>query len=186
MIARRHWLYLASAGVAGLVIGAAWPPPPLHKLKEQGNEWSLPTTADIARHVPQDMSAVTSGLRWKGETGGEGGDWRLAGVVHDPGPAILLMPSTSAAGPRPRAAARRGDRPPATDSAGSDATRPDVMRIAVGDALPDGSVLQLVDGDKAVTKRDACITTYQLFQTQPIDTSAGCKEPEAPDRGTPP
>ncbi|ALJ27049.1 hypothetical protein SQW19_02440 [Stenotrophomonas acidaminiphila] len=161
MIARRHWpyLYLAGALLAGVSIGAAWPPPPLPKASEQGNAWSLPAMADIARHVPQDLAVVTSGMRWKGDVGGTPGEraaWRLAGTVDEATPAILVMTPDS----------------------------PDkVKRIELGQALPDGSVLHKVDGDRAMTKRDACIVTYQLFQSEAVDMSEGCEEPEAPDQG---
>ena len=58
-----------------------------------------------------------------------------------------------------------------------------VKRVELGQALPDGSVLHKVDGDRAMTKRDACIVTYQLFQSEAVDMSDGCEEPEAPDQG---
>ena len=162
MIARRHWpyLYLAAALVAGVAIGAAWPPPPLPKAKEQGNDWSLPSAANIARHIPQDMAVVASGLRWKGDIGGTPGErtaWRLAGTIDETTPAILVMTPDS----------------------------PDkVQRIELGQALPDGSLLHKVDGDMATTKRDTCLVTYQLFQSQAVDMSSGCEEPEASDQGT--
>ena len=160
MMARRHWLGLVLLAIAGLAGGAAWPPPPLPKLAASHDEWSLPAAADTARHSPQDMATVTSSLRWKGDVGGtpsERSAWRLAGVVNENGPAILVM---------------------TPDQPGK------VQRIEIGGTLPDGSLLHSADGDQATTKRDTCITTYQLFQAQAVDQSAGCEEPEASDQGT--
>ncbi|MQP77359.1 hypothetical protein CQ393_15880 [Stenotrophomonas sp. MYb238] len=158
-VRRQQWL-LAAALVVGLAAGAAWPPPPLPKLAANGDEWGLPSATDVARYFPQDMAAVTSGLRWKGEVGGAAGArsaWRLAGIVNDAGPAVLVM---------------------TPDDQGK------VQRVAIGETLPDGSVLQSARGDRATTRRDACITTYQLFQAQAVDISGECEETEVPDQGT--
>ena len=160
MIARRSWLYLGGALALGIIAGAAWPPPPLPKLNERVNEWSLPPAQDLLRHVPQDMAALTSGVRWLGDAGGTSGEtsvWRLAGIVHDAGPAILVMSADS----------------------------PDkAQRVGIGGRLPDGSVLQSVEGDRAFTSRDNCIKSYQLFQAKVVAKSDGCEEPETSDQGT--
>ena len=160
MTARHHWFWLAGIFATGVTAGAIWPPPPLPKLVETGDGWSLPSTMDIARHSPQDMAAVTSGLRWKGDAGGLAGErsaWRLAGIVNDAGPAILVMT------------------PGISDKA---------QRIGIGEALPDGSLLNSVQDDRATTKHGTCITTYQLFQAQAVDKSGECEEMDVPDQGT--
>lgn len=160
MITLRYRLYLAGVVTTGIVGGAAWPPPPLPKAVDDTSAWSLPAAADIARHIPQDLAAVTSHMRWNGDAGslpGEKSAWRLAGIVHDNDPAILVMT------------------PDSTDKA---------QRVAVNGALPDGSVLQSVDGDQAFTKHDSCITTYQLFQAEAVARSNGCEELNGPDQGT--
>ncbi|WP_433853554.1 hypothetical protein [Stenotrophomonas nitritireducens] len=158
MMARRRHLLLGAALLVGLGAGAAWPPPPLPKLAANGDEWSLPSAADAARHSPQDMAAVTSGLRWRGDaSGAASSSWRLAGIVNDGGPAILVM---------------------TPDAPGK------AQRFAVGATLPDGSVLESARGDRATTRRDACNTTYQLFQAQAVDRSGECEEAEVPDQGT--
>ena len=162
MTTRRTWVVLAAATVVGVAAGAAWPPPPLSKLTAGDDGWSLPSAADILRHVPQDMAAVTNGMRWKGDAGsgeasGEKTTWRLAGIVNEAGPAILVM---------------------TPDKPGQ------AQRIEIGGSLPDGSLLLTAGGDQASTKRDACITTYQLFHAQPVEKSNGCEEPEAPAQGT--
>lgn len=159
MIARRHWPYLAGAAVLGIVAGAAWPPPALPRMDNTANEWALPPAESIARHIPQDMAAVTKSMRWNGSSGGMSGDgtWRLAGTVNEAGPAILVMTKDSPA---------------------------KAQRFSIGDRLPDGSVLQSVEGDRAITRRDNCTTTYQLFHAEAVDRSDGCEEPAAPDQGS--
>lgn len=160
MIALRHRLYLAGAVMTGIAIGAAWPPPPLPKTSDSASTWSLPKAADIARHSPQDLATATSDMRWNGDAGslmGEGSTWRLAGIVHDNRPAILVM---------------------TTDSNSK------AQRVAINETLPDGSILQSIGNDRASTKHDDCIKTYQLFQAQPVDKSDGCEEPSVTDQGT--
>lgn len=161
MIARRLWLLLGGALLVGVATGAAWPPPPLPKAQTGSTAWNLPASADMLRHVPQDMAAVTSQFRWKGDAGGSLGErstWRLAGVVSKDGPAILVMTPD----------------------------KPDTpQRIALGGRLPDGSILQSARGDHATTRRDACTKTYQLFQAEAVDSSGKCEELEAPAQGNP-
>lgn len=160
MIARRIWIYLAGLLALGIVAGAAWPPPPLPKAQTGTNTWSLPPAKSIARHVPQDMATLTNGMRWNADAGGMPGEksaWRLAGTLDETGPAILVMTPDSPA---------------------------KALRIAVGERLPDGSILQTVDGDRAVTERDNCITTYQLFHAEAVDSSDGCAGPDVTDQGT--
>lgn len=161
MIARHPGLILAAALTVGIAAGAAWPPPPLPKAKLGEASWSLPATKDLLRHVPQDMAAVTDGMRWKGSQGGsadERGAWRLTGIVNKGGTIAILV-----------AAAGKPD---------------DVKRIAMGEALPDGSVLQSVRGDLATTKRDSCLMTYQPYLPEAVEKSAGCETPEASAQGT--
>ena len=159
MTAQRHWLILASALVVGIAGGAAWPPPPLPKIKQGDVPWNLPTTKDLLRHVPQDMEAVTRGMRWKGGPGGPSNEssWRLVGIVNKGGPVILVMPA---------------DKPN------------EVKRIAIGEALPDGSLLESVNGDQATTRRDSCLMTYQPYLPEAVEKSAGCDESAAPAQGT--
>jgi len=161
MKVRSGWVWSSLALASGIAAGAAWPPPPLPKIAQSGDTWSLPTAAEIARHTPQDMAQVTQSMRWKGETGDTTGktmsDWRLAGIVSEDSTAILIM---------------------APSNEGK------VQRVGIGEGLPDGSVLHNVASDRITTKRDACITTYQVFQAQAIEKSSGCEEPAAPDQGT--
>lgn len=161
MITRRHGLVLAASLAVGVAAGAAWPPPPLPKAKLGDAAWSQPSTNDLLRHVPQDMAAVTDKMRWKGSPGGAAGEratWRMTGIVNKGGVIAILI-----------AVADKPD---------------DVKRIAIGQPLPDGSVLQSVLGDSATTKRDSCLMTYQPYLPEAVEKSAGCEEPEATAQGT--
>ena len=157
---RRHLLFLVMTLTAGLLAGAALPPPPLPKLKPDKDNWALPTAGELQRHVQQDMATVTSDLRWKGDAGSnasESSNWRFAGVVNKNGPAALIMATS----------------------------QPDkLLRVTAGGTLPDGSLLQSVERDRITTKLDACVKTYQLLQTEPVETSGECEAPEAPVQGS--
>lgn len=160
MMARRHGLLLAAALLAGIATGAAWPPPALPKIQQGEAAWSLPAAHDLLRHVPQDLTTVTSNMRWRGEAGSatnENATWRLAGIVNKDGPAILIAMLSSKSS--------------------------EIKRIAIGEALPDGSQLEAVDGDLVTTKRDSCRTTYQLYLSEAVDQSADCKAPDASTQG---
>lgn len=153
MITPRYWLILAGGLLLGLVAGAAWPPPPLPKTTAGAGDWSLPSTQSIARHVPQDMSAAATALHWNGESGGAmDSNWTLAGIVHDPVPTALLVVGGKTA---------------------------EVIRVPLDGNMPDGSRLQAVDGDRITTKRDACLTIYQMFVAAPVNTSGSCGTPGA-------
>lgn len=161
MTMRRHALILAAALTIGIGAGAAWPPPPLPKAKLGEAAWSQPTANDLLRHVPQDMAAVTEKMRWKGSQSGVAGErsaWRMTGIVNKGGVIAILVAV--------------GDKPE------------DVKRVAIGEPLPDGSVLQSVRGDAATTKRDSCLMTYHPYLPEAVEKSAGCEEPEASVQGT--
>lgn len=155
MITRRHMLYLVSALVAGLIIGAAWPPATSSQNKAAKGEWRLPGADTITRHNPRDMAAVTAGVRWGGEGKASGdkvvtpGTWRLVGILRDDGLTALVMPP----------------------DASTEATR-----VAIGDTLPDGSKLVAIKGDTISTENDSCRTTYQMFLPAPVSQSDGCTQ----------
>lgn len=161
MISRRHLLYVALLGLVGFSIGAAWPPPPLPRASPNEGYWTAVPSNAILRHAPADMSRVASHMRWNTDNGvlpgSEASNWRLAGTLRDSEPAILIMaPGNSAK----------------------------ATRVAVGEKLPDGSLLHSVNGDIAATTKDGCTTSYQLFRTSPISFSEGCESPAVPDQGT--
>lgn len=148
------WLF-AAAVVGGATVGAAWPALPLPKLSRAGGAWQLPSSHDIARHIPQDMAVVAADMRWKGE-GKNGGtaaaedhsDWSLAGILQQQTATILTMSPGKAA---------------------------EASRVAIGENLPDGSLLLSIKGDQVITKRGSCLTTYAMFHAAPIAQSDGCK-----------
>jgi hypothetical protein len=149
---RNTSLLLGLVSAVGSVVGAAWPPPPLPKNMQQEAPWSLPSAERVKRHSPQDANTALSDMHWlqDGAAGIESAtsSWRFLGVLNERTSAILIS-STSGQG--------------------------EVSRINVGERLPDGSTLESVQGDKATTQLDRCITTYQLFIEQPIEQSDGCE-----------
>jgi hypothetical protein len=158
---RYVWILIAALTI-GLIAGAAWPPPPLPKLKQDNMAWSLPKGDSLLRHNPKDLATVISQLRWKGSgssASGESSAWRLAGIVNKGGPVILIMTP---------------DKPE------------EIKRIAIGAPLPDGSRLLSVAGDQATTNRDGCLMTYQLYQDKAVNTSGHCETLEAPAQGNTP
>jgi|UPI0004B908C0 hypothetical protein len=147
----RPALWMALAGVAGLAIGAAWPPPPIPAAKQAPPAWSLPTPAELQRHSKDDFQAARRGIRWVGE--GTAGDtaaagptaWRLAGIVTTPAPVALVLREGKAA---------------------------KVERIEAGGTLPDGSRLLEVARGSIVAELDGCRTVYQLHRRAPVTTDA--------------
>lgn len=159
MTRQGYSLAAALALAIGLLGGAAWPPPPLPKVKVGEAPWSLPSTKDLQRHVPQDMAEVTAHLRWKGGPSTANGQtaWRLAGITQN-GIAAILVAATNSPG--------------------------EIKRIAVGESLPDGGILQSVHGDLATVKRDGCTMSYKPFILEAVEKSAGCDDPQAPSTGS--
>ena len=142
--------WLGIAAIAGLAIGAAWPPPPIPKAQQAGDSaWSLPA-ADALRRVPANASAqVSQGIHWAGETGGAGeagsqGPWKLTGIVRGPGPAALVQQATGKIG-----------------------------QYSEGEPLPDGSLLVRIEGDDVTIERNGCRQIHQLHRPRPPEGS-GC------------
>ena len=160
MISRRHLLFLAISLIVGLAAGAALPPPPLPKLKQDNDPWVLPSSAELQRHIPNDMDAVTRSVRWNGDLGGtasERNTWRLAGIVNKNGLAALIITT---------------DKPDAP------------LRVRVDGTLPDGSLMQSISRDSITTKLDACIKTFQLLQAEPVEVTGECEALEPPVQGS--
>jgi len=156
---------LTGALVVGIVSGTLRPLPPAPEVGDREVAWTLPPVHDLQRHIAQDYAAVVSNMPW--DTGG--GDagaavvtatrWRLAGIITEKSPLILVMT------------------PEQPDA---------IMRVHIGESLPDESVLDAVENDQALIRRGECITTWHLFHPQPIATSEACQATETPPQGTPP
>lgn len=143
------WFVLAA--VAGLAVGAAWPPPPIPKSQQaSGSAGALPTVEALQRLPPGAANQVGKGIRWSGETGevggtaGNQGTWKLAGIVRAPAPAALLRLATGK-----------------------------IEDFPEGATLPDGSRLVRVEGDGVTVERDGCRQVHQLHHPLPKDSS-GC------------
>jgi len=154
MMRAAHWLLPGAALALGIAGGALWPLPQPTQALADDTDWHLPAAATLARHVPQDMSDVTRLLRWDGAGTVEpeqdpASVWRLAGIVYEPEAAVLLITRE-----QPKQA----------------------QRFALGDVLPDGSVLIAVDGERVQNQRGDCTSTWQLFHSQPVEQSRGCTQ----------
>lgn len=159
MTQRGYSLAMAFALIIGILVGAAWPPPPLPKIKTDESSWSLPSTKELQRHVPQDLAEVTTRIRWNGtpKTPDEQTAWRLAGITQNGGAAILIASPNNPS---------------------------EIKRIAIGEPLPDGGILLSVRGDLATIKRDDCIMSYKPFILEAVEKSAGCETPQATSTGS--
>lgn len=171
---RRLILLISGCVLIGLVLGAAWPPPPIPRSRAAEAEWTLPTSAQLARYSPEDSSQVTRAARWGGEGGGPTGtrgNWRLAGFVNDPEPAALILPQAATAAIPSGGGTRRAPR-----AGGASAPPAPAERAIPGDALPDGSRLIAIEGDTITTELDGCRLVYQLYRPQPVSASPACTE----------
>jgi len=163
---RIYWL-LAGALLVGMVAGGLWSPSSTLEVGHHEAAWSLPPVNDLQRHVAQDYAAVIRDMPWVASGGvGDAEDkaairWRLAGIITDAAPLILVMTPEQ----------------PTT-----------VLRVQIGDPLPDESVLDAIEHDQALVRRGECITTWRLFRPQPIAASDACQaqDVETPVQGTSP
>jgi len=175
---RRLILLACACGLAGLILGAVWPPPPIPRARTAATEWALPDPAQLARHSADDVSQITRAVRWSGESGAEGGarvSWRLAGFVNDPEVAALIMPQARPA-PPPAPGTRRNPAPGGAPAGGAIAQ---AERAVAGDTLPDGSKLVAIEGDTITTELDGCRLVYQLYRPEPVSASPTCAETTA-------
>ncbi|NYZ62243.1 hypothetical protein [Luteimonas deserti] len=154
---KRRLLVLAASCLGGLLVGAAWPPPPIPPARIADNAWRLPSATQIARSNP-DAFEQAGRLAWLGD-GSAASDvqtdakWRLAGVVRTPDLHALVITPAS-----PRLA----------------------QRLAPGATLPDGGRVVAIERDMVTIERNGCQTVYQVHRDQPIRTSGACNT-GAPD-----
>lgn len=148
---KRARLLAAGAILGGIIVGAAWPPPPLPRSNERADEWT-PPAAGLER-VPRDTIAQLAKLRWFGDQAASEGpgnlSWRLAGIVRTPQPMVLVMTEGK---PRQN------------------------LRLAAGDALPDGSRLTGIEEDTILVENAGCQRTFQVHRRNPIRVSGECAE----------
>lgn len=135
----------------GVLLGSVLPPPALPKSVGDKTDWQLPTGAQVARYIPEDMAAVATDVRWLGDSTSQpsaNNNWRLAGILNKRGSLALILPTGEKSEPKV---------------------------IAVGQNLPDGSILQAIDGDQIVIKLGDCTSTYQPFQAAAVKTFGDCQ-----------
>ncbi len=157
MTVNRPAIWLSVAGVLGLIVGYGWPPPPIPRTAADTAAWSVPSAERMARYSPESFAKITREMRWgTGPLSGDGQstNWRLAGFLISDEAAILVMD--------PKVPTQ-------------------TKRVAIGEKLPDGSTLHVIDGDRITTQLDACERIYQLYQLTPISSSSGCESDPAPD-----
>lgn len=147
----RAYLIFAGCIVAGLTIGAAWPPPPIPPYRDDVGQWSLPPQEQVAR-FSADAFAQAGKLRWHADRA-DGSDapsaavaWQLVGLTEAERTQVLVI----------EAGARQA------------------RRLVTGESLPDGSRLTGIDGDTITVALDGCERVYQMHRKQPIRSSGSC------------
>lgn len=157
----KRTLIIAAAGaVIGTLAGAAWPPPPIPRDQLQEPAWNLPSSEYVARFSANDYESATT-IRWTGQASAsaeaaEATDWGLAGILATPEPLILVTRTGQAA-----------------------------QHVRIGETLPDGSTLLMVEDDKITTRSGPCERVYQLHRRQAVDVSEGCTAADGSNTGNP-
>ena len=144
------WAWLLACAILGIVVGAAWPPPPIPRAMQQEPDWVLAPKDALSRFSADTFKAATSGLRWDAAGGGddEAKTWRLVGFLNAPPTAALIQVEGEA---------RKAE------------------HVRPGDELPDGGRLVAIEGDRITTEREGCQQVLQLYRTKPISRSSGCE-----------
>lgn len=146
---RRPVLAAAAMGcLLGSLVGLLWPlPPPVVSAMDDG-PLRLPTRAAMERFSEADFTLLRDGRMWSGSASGQARSetvrsWRLVAVVTRPLLAALV-----------------------------EAERKQV-RVAIGQALPDGTILRSVSAEAIEFERDNCRFRRSLYsrQDEPISTS---------------
>lgn len=154
---RNRGAWLAAVVAAGLLGGAAWPPPPVPAVADNDAAWSLPSAAQMQRLADTEFSTATRGMRWTGDASGPAGErgagdagpqaWKLLGISHDPEPMALVAVGTRKA---------------------------DVQRVPVGATLPDGSQLLSVSPESVTVQTGSCRLVYLPYRAEPVSTQGEC------------
>jgi hypothetical protein len=159
-------LALGVALIAGTLAGWFRPVPIGAKQADNNaSSWNLALTGVPERSSAAQFAAL-SGLRWVGDTAGDGmggdgsasTDWTLRGLLRPEGAALVQV-----------------------------GTDPLIKRIPTGAILPDGSRLAAVERDSAIIDRDGCRTRRSLYPQPATDTSLEGAEciTAGPDKETP-
>ena len=142
----------------GLVIGLAWPVPDPAPSNTEGLSASVPSRATMQRYSEADFSTIRDGDLWSGSAGGQQtsaklSNWKLRGVLLRPVHAAMVEAEKKQ------------------------------VRVVVGDALPDGAILQRVSADYIEFTRKRCTYRRPLYSSDDIPLpSTGCSA--TPAEGT--
>lgn len=156
---RRH--VLASAAVigacVGLVIGAVVPPPRPGPGAGRSPPWLAPSPSVAQRATEAEFAAVRAAPLW-GDARSAGGagvkavSWSLTGIIHAPEPIALVA-----------------------TPAGTQ-----VLRLKVGDPLPDGAVVEGMTPGAVRFVRDGCRFERALYVAADVALDEKCAATPAP------
>lgn len=141
--------WLAIALSVGIVTGLAWPPPPIPRAQRATEvAWSLPSSDALQRLPAGAADAIKQNLRWAGEAAVTAEDaeassqWRLAGIVRGPSPAVLVQLATGK-----------------------------IEEYAQDAELPDGTRVARIDSDTVIFEREGCAQEHRLHHPPPQEDS---------------
>lgn len=159
---RRHVVAAAAAvgAIVGLIGGLAWPLPSVPSHGGGGLQLAIPPRSALDRYSEADFARLRNTTLWAGSAPAQGGtanmpSWQLVGVVLRPVPAALV-----------KAENRQ-------------------LRVAVGEALPDGTRLLAVRADAVDFMQGQCSYRRPLYGSadQPLPL-AGCPSAATNDAAT--
>lgn len=145
---RRPLLAAVATGcLVGSLVGALWPLPAAVATGLDADPARVPSRAALVRYSEGDFATLRDGRLWTGSASGQAGsetvsNWRLVGVVTRPLRAALV-----------------------------EADRKQV-RVAIGQPLPDGTILRSVSAEAIEFERNSCVFQRSLYsrEDEPIPT----------------
>lgn len=146
-----------AGGLAGLAIGLVVPPPKPGPAAGRDASWQAPPRSLAERATEAEFAAVRAAPvfgvpRSAGAAGVKAASWRLTGIIHAPEP-VALVAST-----------------PGTQ----------VLRLKVGDPLPDGAVVEGLTPTAVRFVRDGCRFERALYVAADVALDEKCAAPAAP------
>ncbi|HEX5756710.1 MAG TPA: hypothetical protein VFY12_10220 [Arenimonas sp.] len=148
---RVHGFVLAA--LAGVATGLLWQPAVVTTTGAEDDIWSVPEPSELARYDAADLATVRKQVQWGGEssdqqdTAKQEQSWRLAGISRDPDPVALIQMTKSK----------------------------QLLRLAAGAELPDGSRVERIENDRVTVINGDCRRTLQLYRPDQPASSAVCE-----------
>lgn len=140
-------------GLLGATLGLLRPLAPTVSMRAPAEvDWRLPPMSVISRFDDKQFAVVQQKRLFgtvapagrAGRGGAQGRHWRLTGIILEPAPVALVL--------------AEGDS--------------QVSRVAIGEALPDGSILTAVDAGGVEFQREGCQWQQRLYAAEDaVDTS---------------